>query len=154
MAMLTKTSYLYTWVIELFRLLSYFFLVVGIQSRDLHQEHFNLWDIQFWFCSKDQCLEFSNASLSACVSWWSWGFGIQQDLFTTDSCKITIVVQVSFSALVISATHSIYVWCLTMFLLQCHLDKRSLRIFDGENSRFYTQHFVVQTNWSLCVPTM
>ena len=40
---------------------------------------------------------------------------------------------------VVSATQSIYVWCLTMFLLQCHLEKRTLRIFGGKDSRFYTQ---------------
>ena len=108
-----------------------FIIVVGSQSRELHQEHFNLSDTKFWCCGKYQCLEFSNASLSVSVSRWSKVFDIQQDLFTTDWCKITYVIQVSFSALVISATHTIYVWCLTMFLLQCHLDKRSL-------SRFYT----------------
>lgn len=41
--------------------------------------------------------------------------------------------------MVSSATHGIYVWCLTMFLLQCHLEKRTLRIFGGKDSRFYTQ---------------
>ena len=127
--MLTKTLFLYSSVIKIFRLLSYFYhCIVGIQSRALHQEHFDLWDIQFWCCSKYQRMEFTNTNLSVCVSRWSWGFDIQQDLFTADWGKITYVIQISFSALVISATHSIYVWC---FLLQCHLEKRTLRIFGG-----------------------